>query len=162
MSDYWNGIPEHPERDGWHYLQWADEPPILARWWVYNRDGDAKWFDDGIPLTSKWRYPLFFGPTSKWRYLSAVPTHDELTSLKATISCLLHDGDVLRSEYDRLIEVNAKMYNALQQAMKFIASEYKAPSEEVNGEWLAPCARPVYAALCDVVQTQSELGIENG
>lgn len=28
----WNGIPENPERDGWHWLKLSDEPPEAWLW----------------------------------------------------------------------------------------------------------------------------------
>ncbi|TDH35706.1 hypothetical protein E2A64_10225 [Pseudohoeflea suaedae] len=41
--------------------------------------------------------------------------------------------------------------NKLEFVRKFIASEYRDPSSEPNGEWLAKEAREPYAALCDVI-----------
>ena len=40
---------------------------------------------------------------------------------------------------------------ALAKAREFIATEYRDPAAEVEGEWLAHEARPAHAALCSVL-----------
>ena len=73
MSSVWNGIPETPKVDRWHWLQWSESRPIPVRWWVYNLDGDAQWIDDGLHL--------FFSPNSEWRYIGPCLTPDEINVL---------------------------------------------------------------------------------
>lgn len=41
-----------------------------------------------------------------------------------------------------------EMREALHAAQEFIANEYRDPSQEPHGEWLAPEARPVHEKLC--------------
>lgn len=43
-SDQWDGLPENPEMDGWHWLQDSRDFPIPARW-VAELHG---WADSGI------------------------------------------------------------------------------------------------------------------
>ena len=73
MSASWNGIPDDPKVDRWHWLQWSTSRPIPVRWWVYNLNGDAQWIDDGLHL--------FFSPNTEWRYLGPCLTPDEINAL---------------------------------------------------------------------------------
>lgn len=41
-----------------------------------------------------------------------------------------------------------RLRGAISTTIEFIAKEYRAPALEPEGEWLAPEARPVHAALC--------------
>ena len=45
------------------------------------------------------------------------------------------------NSYDKLVE-------ALKEARTFIEAEYRDPSAEPDGEWLAKDARPVHALVC--------------
>lgn len=41
-----------------------------------------------------------------------------------------------------------KLVEALEEARTFIEAEYRDPSAEPDGEWLAKDARPVHALIC--------------
>ena len=43
----WDGRPENPERDGWHWLQRADDRWLVCKWWSAEQAG---WVD-GITLS---------------------------------------------------------------------------------------------------------------
>ena len=53
MASDWNGLPENPERDGWHWISTLPQlPPSPWRWSV--ADGVGDWFAPG----SRWCSPL--------------------------------------------------------------------------------------------------------
>lgn len=67
MTDAWDGRPERPERDGWHWLQAksGDEPE--CGYWC------AEQWRIGTWMQSPW-------VASKWRYLGPCLTPDEVTA----------------------------------------------------------------------------------
>lgn len=43
MTDAWNGVPQNPERDGWHWVQHRENTPEVLYWsplhgWNYEGD----------------------------------------------------------------------------------------------------------------------------
>lgn len=56
---------------------------------------------------------------------------------------------------DRVIMVRESELEALREALhaaqEFIANEYRDPSQQPHGEWLAPEARPVHERLCTAI-----------
>lgn len=53
---------------------------------------------------------------------------------------------------DRVIMVRESEWREIREALhaarEFIANEYRDPSQEPHGEWLAPEARPAFERLC--------------
>ena len=47
MTEQWDGRPQNPERDGWHWLQRVDDGWRVCRWWSAEIAG---WVD-GITLS---------------------------------------------------------------------------------------------------------------
>ncbi|MFO0476490.1 MAG: hypothetical protein ACK52K_15210 [Alphaproteobacteria bacterium] len=71
------------------------------------------------------------------RELGATNSADAILTLTAR-------AEAAEAERDRLKA-------ALDKAGLFIANEYATDEDDHNGEWLAPQARPIYAAICEAL-----------
>jgi hypothetical protein len=66
MTDAWDGRPQNPEREGWHWVQHRDNAPEVLNWsplrdWHYEGD---------------WVYPGFIG--QNYRYIGPCLTPAEI------------------------------------------------------------------------------------
>ena len=94
MASDWNGLPENPERDGWHWISTLPQlPPSPWRWSV--ADGVGDWFAPG----SRWCSPL--GAVACHTYLGPCLTPaDHAAAVEAAVqaerrACLQHAVDAI-------------------------------------------------------------------
>lgn len=64
----WDGMPQNPERDGWHWLQCNNEAPEANYWRALNREFHGL---DGMAITAN----------PAWRYLGPCLTPAEVTAM---------------------------------------------------------------------------------
>lgn len=67
-------------------------------------------------------------------------TPDDLRALADGLANQNSEAERVAARY----AASAEMLEALRDAQEFIASEYRDPSREPRGEWLAPEARPTH------------------
>jgi hypothetical protein len=73
MVDKWNGLPENPERDGWHWVSFGGVVQTPWRWLA-----PVQLWDSELPIK---RNPLTREDIQAFRYLAPCLTPAEVASL---------------------------------------------------------------------------------
>lgn len=59
-----------------------------------------------------------------------------------------------QADHEACEQKRAKMYETLERVRKFIVDEYRDPSREPAGDWIAPEARHIYDDIVDALHEQ--------
>lgn len=119
MTEQWDGVPENPERDGWHWLQEDGGVPFPHRWWAVGQ----RWHSDGSHFYFACRY----------RYLGPCALPSAIAALRADNARLREAHDELSRYSDAEITRLRRLWTYLQEA----AADLDADEPMTAAEWLA-------------------------
>jgi len=113
MSEAWNGLPENPERDGWHWIIFGG---VMQAPWLWSSSSQV-WAHDSGPWKPEDVYPGFI-------YLGPCLPPAEVAALRAEVA-RMRDG--IGKALDEIADAGPKALKYAEQELRAaLASEPRA------------------------------------
>ena len=125
MTEQWDGVPENPERDGWHWVRPNIAPAYEPECWQWCAAAEA-FARDASDLNDPW-FPQHYD------YLGPCALPSAIAALRADNARLREAHDELSRYSDAEITRLRRLWTYLQEA----AADLDADEPMKAAEWLA-------------------------